>query len=110
MKGALLNMTAKQKGSRWSFPKDTEIFKCREGNKEFLRERTSGLHKSSNYQLVAEFPVYDSDDSRKTAWKMAKRVARDFLRTTWAKYALICYTERDTYQRKTVKVYQKLEL
>lgn len=96
-----------ERGGGWSFPKDTEIYKCREGRKEFLRERTSGLHRGFEYRLIAEFPVYTNEGFRKEAWKMAKRCARDFLRTAWVDSVVVCFVERDTYQRQTVKVYEK---
>ncbi|WP_195376957.1 hypothetical protein [Anaerotruncus rubiinfantis] len=80
--------------SGWQFPKALEIIKCREGNKEFLKERANRRSSGDHYFLVAEFPLYaqvDEEKVRKT-WKLAKRTARDFLRTEWVDAAIVTHT------------------
>lgn len=102
-------MAQDKNGKGWSFPKDTEIFKCRDGRKEFMRERNASM-RGGDYRLIAEFPVYASGENKRTAWKLAKRVARDHLRNSWMQAALVTYVPRDTYGRESVKVYEKISL
>ncbi|MDR2513767.1 MAG: hypothetical protein LBD02_00980 [Christensenellaceae bacterium] len=96
-------------GKSWSFPKDTEIFKCRDGRKEFMRERAASM-RGNDYRLIAEFPVYSSGEDKRAAWKLAKRVARDHLRNSWMQSALVTYVQRDTYGHEAVKVYEKISM
>ena len=87
-------MTKQEAASGWKFPKELEIIKCREGNKEFLKERTNKRSGSDHYFLVAEFPLYapiEEEKVRKT-WKLAKRLARDFLRSEYISAAIVTHT------------------
>jgi hypothetical protein len=42
--------------SGWQFPKPLEIIKCREGNKEFMRERPA-RRPFGQTVLVCEYPI-----------------------------------------------------
>lgn len=103
-------MAQDKSGKGWSFPKDTEIFKCRDGRKEFMRERSGGLRGHGDYRLIAEFPVYSSGEDKRAAWKLAKRVARDHLRNSWMQSAIVTYMPRDVYGRETVKVFERISM
>lgn len=75
------------------FPKELEIIKCREGNKEFMKERANRRSGNDRYFLVAEFPVcapIEEEKIRKT-WRLAKRLARDYLRTEWINAAIVTH-------------------
>lgn len=73
----------KQKGGGWAFPAPLEIIKCKEGNKEFLKERRARKYCGSLFR-VCEFNLEAAgDDYARLVWKMAKKAARDFLRLTW---------------------------
>ena len=87
------------------FPADVEIVKCAEGNKEFLKERPARkpygrMVKICEYGLdaVSEF---DSEDAR-IYWKLAKRAARDFLRNSWIKAAIVTATKTDRVGRSII--------
>lgn len=88
---------AKQKheaASGWQFPKELEIIKCREGNKEFMKERANKRNGRDQYTLVAEFPLYAKKPDEATArriWRLAKRLARDFLRTDFFDAAIVSH-------------------
>ena len=102
-------MSKKETGGGWSFPKNTEVYSRQSGKRDTVRERQHGDHRGAEYRLIAEFPVYENEGFNKTAWTLAKRVAYDLVRTTYAPSAVVCFVERDAYQRKAIKVYQKLE-
>jgi len=96
----------------FNFPKDTEIFKCREGRKEFIRERPEKRQAKSQYKLVAEFPLndnYEEQDAR-MIWRMAKQTARDFLRNSWLEAAIVTHIRKDAYGREIIAVYGKLTM
>lgn len=72
-----------KQGGGWQFPRPIEIIKCKEGNKEYMKERPARkpygrIVKVCEFSLeaVAEF----GDDDARTVWRLAKRAARDFLR------------------------------
>ena len=79
--------------SGWQFPKELEIIKCREGNKEFMKERANRRSGRDQYFLVAEFPLYAPIDEAKVrkTWRLAKRLARDFLRTEFIDAAIVTH-------------------
>ena len=98
-----------ERSGGWQFPKALEIIKCKEGNKEFIKERPARrpfgrIVKVCEYSLdgVAEF----GEDDAKTVWRLAKRAARDFLRATWMGAAIVTATKTDKVQA-TVIVYGK---
>jgi hypothetical protein len=78
----------------WQFPKELEIIKCREGNKEFMKERANRRNGRDQYTLVAEFPLYakkPDDAAARKIWRLAKRLARDFLRTEFFDAAIVSH-------------------
>lgn len=88
---------AKQKqeaAGGWQFPKELEIIKCREGNKEFMKERANKRSGRDQYTLVAEFPLYAKTPNEAEArkiWRLAKRLARDFLRTDFMPSVIVTH-------------------
>lgn len=75
-----------KQGGGWQFPRPLEIIKCKEGNKEYMKERPARkpygrIVKVCEFSLeaVAEF----GDDDARAVWRLAKRAARDFLRVSW---------------------------
>lgn len=75
-----------KQGGGWQFPRPIEIIKCKEGNKEYMKERPARkpygrIVKVCEFSLeaVAEF----GDDDARAVWRLAKRAARDFLRVSW---------------------------
>ena len=102
---------AKQKkhGDGWDFPAALEIIKCKEGNKEFMKERPARkpfgrMVKVCEYSLES-LSEFEGDDAR-TIWRLAKRAARDFLRTSWIEAAVVTATKTDRPE-KVVIVYGK---
>lgn len=72
-----------KQGDGWKFPRPLEIIKCKEGNKEYMKERPARkpygrIVKVCEFSLeaVAEF----GEDDARAVWRLAKRAARDFLR------------------------------
>ena len=99
----------KQNGTGWDFPAALEVIKCKEGNKEFMRERPARkpygrMIKVCEYSLegVAEF----GEDDARAVWKLAKRAARDFLRVSWMNAAIVTATKTDKVNRAVI-VYGK---
>ena len=45
--------------SGWQFPKALEIIKCKEGNKEFMKERPA-RRPFGNTVLICEYPIDDT--------------------------------------------------
>lgn len=93
----------------WKFPKALEIIKCKEGSKEFMRERPARkpfgrLMKVCEFSIeaVAEFGESDA----RAVWKLAKRTARDFLRLSWMEAAIVTATKTDKPERVVI-VYGK---
>ena len=67
-----------KQGGGWQFPRPLEIIKCKEGNKEYMKERPARkpygrIVKVCEFSLeaVAEF----GDDDARTVWRLAKRAA-----------------------------------
>ena len=73
----------KENKSGWQFPKALEIIKCKEGNKEFMKERPA-RRPFGNTVLICEYPIDDTaaeePNAKLITWRLAKRAARDFLR------------------------------
>ena len=73
----------KDNKSGWQFPKALEIIKCKEGNKEFMKERPA-RRPFGNTVLICEYPIDDTaaeePNAKLITWRLAKRAARDFLR------------------------------
>ena len=49
----------KENKSGWQFPKALEIIKCKEGNKEFMKERPA-RRPFGNTVLICEYPIADT--------------------------------------------------
>lgn len=105
----MANTEKKKDGGGWEFPKALEIMKCKEGNKEFMKERPA--HRPfGRTVLICEYPVeglaeFGADDNR-TVWRLAKRAARDFLRVSWINAAIVSATKTDR-PFTVVRVYGK---
>lgn len=89
---------AGQAGRGWQFPRPLEIIKCKEGNKEYMKERPARkpygrIVKVCEFSLeaVAEF----GDDDARAVWRLAKRAARDFLRVSWINTAIVTTAKTD---------------
>ena len=83
--------TQKQDGGGWHFPAALEVIKCKEGNKEFIKERPN--RGGGRLVLICEYHLaavddFGGDDAR-IVWRLAKRAARDFLRNSWIAAAVI---------------------
>ena len=66
-----------KQGGGWQFPRPLEIIKCKEGNKEYMKERPARkpygrIVKVCEFSLeaVAEF----GDDDARAVWRLAKRL------------------------------------
>ena len=53
----------KENKSGWQFPKALEIIKCKEGNKEFMKERPA-RRPFGNTVLICEYPIDDTATRR----------------------------------------------
>lgn len=89
---------AGQAGRRLAVPRPIEIIKCKEGNKEYMKERPARkpygrIVKVCEFSLeaVAEF----GDDDARAVWRLAKRAARDFLRVSWINTAIVTAAKTD---------------
>ncbi len=76
----------------WKFPKPLEIIKCKEGNKEFMKERPA-RRPFGNTVLICEYPI-DAEaaaepNGNMITWRLAKRAARDFLRVSFMPSAIV---------------------
>lgn len=87
-----------KQGDGWKFPRPLEIIKCKEGNKEYMKERPARklygrIVKVCEFSLeaVAEF----GEDDARAVWRLAKRAARDFLRVSWINTAIVTATKTD---------------
>ena len=87
-----------KQGGGWQFPRPLEIIKCKEGNKEYMKERPARkpygrIVKVCEFSLeaVAEF----GDDDARAVWRLAKRAARDFLRVSWINTAIVTAAKTD---------------
>lgn len=88
----------KKQDGGWQFPKALEIVKCKEGNKEFMKERPA-RRPFGNTVLICEYPL-DGDaiqepNARMITWRPAKRAARDFLRVSFMTSAIVTATKAD---------------
>lgn len=95
----------KPNGGGWHFPAALEIIKCKEGNKEFIKERTD--RGGGRRVLICEYPLsavaeFDDEDAR-VLWRLAKRSARDFLRNSWITAAVVKAIPKEN----AVRVYGK---
>lgn len=52
----------KDNKSGWQFPKALEIIKCKEGNKEFIKERPA-RRPFGNTVLICEYPIDDTPET-----------------------------------------------
>ena len=92
----------------WQFTKSLEIIKCREGNKEFMKERRA-RRPFGRTVLICEYPIEAEaaaePDGNMITWRLAKRAARDFLRVSFMPSAIVSAA---THGGKTaVRVYGK---
>ena len=81
-----------QEQSGWDFPAALEIVKCKEGNKEYMRERRA-RRPFGRTVLVCQYPM-DAEAAREPhgkmiTWRLAKRAARDFLRVSFINTAIV---------------------
>lgn len=97
----------KHDGGGWHFPAALEIIKCKEGNKEFMKERPN--RKGGRLVLICEYHLETefSDTDARIVWRLAKRAARDFLRTSWITAAVVTATKTDKALQRAVCVYGK---
>lgn len=98
----------KDNKSGWQFPKALEIIKCKEGNKEYMKERPA-RRPFGNTVLICEYPIDDTaaeePNAKLITWRLAKRAARDFLRVSFMPSAIVSAA---THGGKTaVRVYGK---
>lgn len=84
--------------SGWQFPKPLEIIKCKEGNKEFMRERPA-RRPFGQTVLICEYPIEGiaalEPNENMITWRLAKRAARDFLRVSIMNSAIVTATKTD---------------
>lgn len=82
----------KENKSGWQFPKALEIIKCKEGSKEFMKERPA-RRPFGNTVLICEYPIDDTaaeePNAKLITWRLAKRAARDFLRVSFMPSAIV---------------------
>ena len=92
----------------WQFTKSLEIIKCREGDKEFMKERRA-RRPFGRTVLICEYPIEAEaaaePDGNMITWRLAKRAARDFLRVSFMPSAIVQAITRDG--KTTVRVYGK---
>ena len=92
----------------WQFTKSLEIIKCREGNKEFMKERRA-RRPFGRTVLICEYPIEAEaaaePDGNMITWRLAKRAARDFLRVSFMPSAIVQAITRGG--KTTVRVYGK---
>lgn len=98
----------KKQDGGWQFPKALEIIKCKEGSKEFMKERPA-RRPFGNTVLICEYPIDDTaaeePNAKLITWRLAKRAARDFLRVSFMPSAIVSAA---THGGKTaVRVYGK---
>lgn len=87
-----------ERKSGWQFPKALEIVKCKEGSKEFIKERQA-RHPFGQLVKVCEYSLDGveqfSEEEARTVWRLAKRAARDFLRVSWMDAAIVAATRTE---------------
>jgi len=89
------------------FPKPLEIIKCKEGNKEFIKERPD--RSGGRRVLICEYPLspiaeFGENDFR-AIWRLAKRAARDFLRVSFMPSATV--SAKTEGGKTTIRVHGK---
>ena len=98
----------KNNNGGWQFPKALEIIKCKEGNKEFMKERPA-RRPFGNTVLICEYPIEsagaEEPNAKLITWRLAKRAARDFLRVSYMPSAIVSAGERDG--KTSIRVYGK---
>ena len=98
----------KDNKSGWQFPKALEIIKCKEGNKEFMKERPARRPFGNTVLFRVRPPARSAlkgPNAPFTTWRLAKRAARDFLRVSFMPSAIVSAA---THGGKTaVRVYGK---
>lgn len=86
-----------KKDNGWQFPKPLEIIKCKEGSKEFMKERPA-RRPFGNTVLVCEYPIEGEaatePDAKRITWRLAKRAARDYLRASILPSAIVSASTR----------------
>lgn len=100
-----------QSGSNWTFPRPIEIIKCKEGNREYMKERRA-RRPFGHTTLVCEFPItpeeFGEPGGNMTTWRLAKRAARDFLRVSVLPSAIVTVTATHNVDYEVViRVYGK---
>lgn len=97
----------KDNKSGWQFPKALEIIKCKEGNKEFMKERPA-RRPFGNTVLICEYPIDDTaaeePNAKLITWRLAKRAARDFLRVSFMPSAIASHRSGKTSTRRKNRV------
>ena len=98
----------KENKSGWQFPKALEIIKCKEGNKEFMKD-VRRVARSETPCLFANIRSTtrraEEPNAKLITWRLAKRAARDFLRVSFMPSAIVSAA---THGGKTaVRVYGK---
>ena len=78
-----------------NYPKAVEIIKCAEGNKKYMKERRA-RHPYGRTTLICEYPISPEDiyepNATKITWRLAKRAARDFLRSSPLGSAIVTFS------------------
>ena len=69
-----------KQGGGWQFPRPLEIIKCKEGNKEYMKERPA-RKPYGRIVKVCEFSL--------------EAAARDFLRVSWINTAIVTAAKTD---------------
>ena len=104
-------MAKSKNESGWQFPKALEIIKCKEGNKEFMKERPA-RRPFGNTVLICEYPIDETaaaePNGKLITWRLAKRAARDFLRVSFMNSAIVTATKSDK-PYTVIRVYGKYE-
>lgn len=87
-----------KQGGGWQFPRPIEIIKCKEGNKEYMKERPARkpygrIVKVCEFSLeaVAEF----GDDDAPDAVEAGKVCGAPFLRVSWINTAIVTAAKTD---------------
>lgn len=74
----------KDNKSGWQFPKALEIIKCKEGDKEFMKERPA-RRPFGNTVLICEYPIDDTaaeePNAKLITWRLASLNAGMRIRT-----------------------------
>ena len=75
----------KQKNETFHIPAALEIVRCSEGGKEFIKEKAYKRGSHTRLCLVAELPLYSTEERELSVTRrLAKRLARDYIRTAHA--------------------------